>query len=85
MTYNACPVFDGYIPLWLEFAGDDELLEEIMEHKVSCPICLANMLEAEHGTKIEPEPQDELLPVERRNLGEWLDQEAVRIGAIERD
>jgi hypothetical protein len=82
-VFTPCETIDSYVDLWVEYAGDQNLLDEIIDHKSICPICLANMLEAEHGTKIEPESQDELLPVERRDIGAWLDQEAVRLGIVE--
>lgn len=42
-TYTPCPTFETFIPLWLEFAGDPALLDEIIEHKSDCPVCMANM------------------------------------------
>lgn len=45
-TYTPCETFDSYVDIWLKCAGDQNLLDEIMEHRAACPTCLGNVHDA---------------------------------------
>lgn len=66
---TTCPKFDEYVPLWLVFPGDRDLLHEMIAHKHGCEVCQENIHESEELIrKLDIEDEE-------RKFMEWFEGE----------